>query len=266
MTGVALVTGASEGIGLCIADTLAAEGFTVYGTSRSKRPDRGPVRMRVLEVLDDASVEACIQGIEAEAGPVDLLVNNAAFTLVSPSEELPMEEAMRLMNTNFFGAVRVTRAVLPSMRARGRGRLIFISSLAGLMGLPGQSFYCASKHALEAYADALFNELAGFGVHVTLVEPGSHKTNILQDVHDPSWGSIEDYDGVRDRLITTIQQATDDGAAPQQVADLVARIAKQGAPPLRSRVNGEGYYAVFAKTMLPEKAFYRVLSKRFGMT
>lgn len=262
---VALVTGASEGIGVNIADTLARSGWRVFGTSRTARPDRDGVAMRVLDVTEPASVQACVDGVLAETGRVDLLVNNAAYFALAPSEELPLDRAQRMMDTNFFGSVRMARAVLPNMRARGSGRLIHISSLSGLIGIPGQGFYCSSKHALEGYAAAQRLELRSLGIHVSLIEPGSHKTEILNKAEPPTWPLIGDYDQMRGPLRQVITERTAEGADPQQVADVVQRVATARRPALRYRVNREGYFAVLFKSTMPEGMFYDNIGQMFGL-
>ena len=262
---VALVTGASTGIGKHIAETLIQRGYIVYGTSRSQRPDNNGVRMRMLEVTDAQSVKSCIDDILAETGRIDLLVNNAAITIVSPEEELPLEKAEEMMQINFFGTARVTNAVLPQMRQRNAGQIIFISSLAGLMGVPGQGYYSSTKHAMEAYADSLFLELAQFHIRVSLVEPGSFRTDILEKSEMVSWKTIPDYDGMRERLPAVIKEQTKAGNDPQMVANVVAKIAATKNPRLRYRVTPTDRQAVLFKTLLPEKMFYRMVGQRFGL-
>lgn len=265
---VAVVTGASKGIGLAIADKLAQKGYLVYGTSRTQLPDRKGVRMRVLQVTDEESVRSCISGILAETGGcIDVLVNNAAIAHVSPAEEHPLDSGMEMMNVNYWGSVRVTNAVLPSMRKRRSGRIIFISSLAGLMGIPGQSFYCGTKHAMEAYADSLYLELGKFDIKVTILEPGSYKTGILDHTAQPtSWAKFNDYEEMRKKLPKTIREKTQtEGQNPQLVADLVVQVASSNNPRLRTAVSPSDKRAVIFKTFLPEKMFYKTIGEMFGL-
>ncbi|MEM9652805.1 MAG: SDR family NAD(P)-dependent oxidoreductase [Actinomycetota bacterium] len=261
---VALVTGASTGIGASIARTLVDAGYAVYGTSRRERPDADGVRMRVMEVRSDESVEDCVAGILAETGRIDLVVNNAAQTIVSPAEELPIPEAAALMDLNFFGVARVVNAVLPTMRHQRAGHLIFISSLGGLMGIPGQGYYCATKHAMEGYVDGLYLELAQFGIRVTSVEPGSFRTEILETSPLPDWPTMDHYDGYRESLREIITEATAKGGDPQQVANVVASVATKTKPKVRYRVDGDGKRAIMFKTLLPQRTFYRIMGQRFG--
>lgn len=263
---VALVTGASTGIGQHIAETLVENGYQVYGTSRSEKPDHNSVKMRQLEVSDQSSVDACVTDILKEAGQIDLLVNNAAIVQVSPEEELPIEVAQEMMNINFFGAARVTNAVLPQMRQRRDGLLIFISSLAGLMGVPGQGYYCSTKHALEAYADSLYLELQQFGIRVTILEPGSYKTGILDHADkEATWQTFDDYDDMRVKLPKTIMETTKNSQDPQLVANLVAKVANQTSPRLRYPVSRSDKQAAQFRKWLPEKMFYKTIGRMFGL-
>ena len=265
-TKVALVTGASTGIGRHIADTLARDGYVVYGTSRSQRRNRKGVEMRPLEVSDPASVDACVSGILADAGRIDLLVNNAAIVHVSPQEEFPIELAQEMMDINFFGAARVTNAVLPQMRERRNGQLIFISSLAGQMGVPGQGYYCASKHAMEAYADSLYLELMQFGIRVSVLEPGSYRTGILDHADQkPEWQTFSDYDEIRTQMPKVIMEQTKKGQDPQLVANLVTKVAADRNPRLRYPVSPSDKQVVRFKKWLPEKMFYKNVGQRFGL-
>ena len=262
---VALVTGAHEGIGRSIADTLAVAGYRVFGTSRTERPDRKGVEMLQLDVRDEHSIRNCVHEVQSTTKGIDLLVNNAGLTVVAPSEELPLDVVRDMMDVNFYGPARLVNAVLPNMRERRTGHLIFISSLAGLMGVPGQGYYCATKHALEGYADGLYAEMQLFGIKVTLLEPGSFKTNIIEKSVQPSWATIDAYDGIRERLRDTITEATARGYKPQLIADVVVKAANARKPKLRYRIDGDGKRAIFYKSILPEAAFYGVVAKRFGM-
>ena len=173
---VILVTGASSGLGRAIATGLAASHGQVYGTSRQPAADAGAVSMLVMDVDDDASVAAALRRIVAEAGRIDVVVNNAGYGIAGAIEDTSAEEGAAQLATNFLGTHRVCRAVLPLMRAQGGGRIVNISSLAGLIPLPFQAFYSASKFAVEAYSEALRIEAKPYGIHVSLVEPGDYAT------------------------------------------------------------------------------------------
>lgn len=261
----ALVTGAFEGTGKAIAKSLAQAGFRVFGTSRTTRNSDNEVQALTLDLRDPAAITACAKQIKDEAGGVDLLVNNAAITVVAPAEEMPMAHVTDMMETNFIGPARLVNALLPTMRERGGGHLIFVSSLAGKMGAPGQGHYCSTKHALEGYADSLYAELKGFGIKVTLLQPGSINTGMIEKSPLPDWPTLGVYDGMREHLRRTIEAKTRQGCDPQEIADYVLRAAKAPKPKLRYRTGAEGRFAMTMKTLLPEKMFYASLAKRFGL-
>ena len=262
---VALITGASSGFGELIGATLSRRGYSVYGTSRRELPDQHGIHMRVLDVTSDASVHACISGILAEAGRVDLLINNAGVTVSGTAEETPLHEAEALFQTNFFGAARVTNAVLLGMRERKDGRLIFISSLAGLLGTPGQAYYAASKHALEGYAETLAAEVAQFDIDVSLVEPGFFRTTIHDKASLNQDNLVADYNGTREALHRYFNDHVQGGDDPQKVADLVAKIAVAHKPKLRYRVGRDAVWTPRLKALMPEEMFFSGMRRQFGI-
>lgn len=176
MADVVLVTGASTGIGRETARRLVAAGYRVFGTSRKGGPDFDGVEHVALDVCDDASVEAAVAGVVARAGRIDVLVNNAGYLEAGAVEEVPLDRARAQLETNLFGVARMIRAVLPAMRARRSGRIVTVSSLAGLVPVPFWGWYNASKFAVEGLCETLRQEVSPFGVHVSLVEPGAIKT------------------------------------------------------------------------------------------
>jgi len=178
---VVLITGASSGFGKACAEHLAGLGHWVYGTSRRARFEDGAVvpggvRMLPMDVREDDSVARAIAFIRKDAGRLDVLVNNAGLALAGAIEDTTVDEARDLFETNLFGAHRVCRAALPILRAQGAGLIINVSSLAGLVTVPFQGFYSASKYALESMTDALRMEVAAFGIRVVLIEPGDFKS------------------------------------------------------------------------------------------
>src|SRR5438132_161192 len=183
---VALVTGASSGIGEATAERLATAGYKVYGTSRrAPRPGRRSFEMLTLDVTSDASVEAVVSEVMRRAGRIDLLVNNAGFsTAPAGAEESSIEQTRSIFDTNFFGIVRMTRAVLPHMRSQGSGRIINIGSVVGFLPAPYMALYAATKHAIEGYSESLDHELRTRGIRVSVIEPAYTNTpfdaNFLQ--------------------------------------------------------------------------------------
>ncbi len=261
---VALVTGASSGFGRLIAARLSASGYRTFGTSRSKRPDQDAVEMLELNVCDDASVQRCVERVLERAGSVDVLVNNAGVLDVSPAEERSAAAARELFETNFFGAVRVTNAVLPGMRAQKYGRILNIGSLAALIAPPGEAAYAASKAALTSYAEALSYEVSPFGVSVSVVHPGFYRTEIGGSVPEAA-GSISDYDSFRATIRASIEKSLEGGSDPLEVADLVARIVQAKRPRLSYRVGSDAVWLPRLRRMLPEWAFARGVRRAFGL-
>jgi NAD(P)-dependent dehydrogenase (short-subunit alcohol dehydrogenase family) len=220
---VVLITGASSGFGQLLASALRGRGHTVFGTSRS--PAAG-ADLLPLDVRVDASVDACIRQVEAAAGPVDVLVNNAGYVHEGPFEELTIDELRAIFETNLFGAIRMANAVLPAMRARRQGRIVNIGSLAGVIPLPFVGAYCATKHALDSYSESLYHELKPLGIGVSVVDPGYFSTGIATRKLRTK-PTIADYDTHRARMYRTI--AHDENARsgdPARVVSLLTRIVE----------------------------------------
>src|SRR5258708_5663628 len=173
---VVLVTGASSGIGAIAAAFLAERGYRVYAGARSAVTAAG-VEPIALDVSDDASVTRAIEAILAKEGRLDILVNNAGFGIAGAIEDTSIDEARAQFDVNFFGVLRMCRAVLPAMRPRKAGYIVNIGSIGGLIAIPFQGFYSASKFALEGFSEALRLEVRPFGIHVVLIEPGDHRTS-----------------------------------------------------------------------------------------
>lgn len=222
---VVLITGASSGFGQLLARALRGHGHTVFGTSRNANA-AGDDPLVPLDVRDDASVADCVRHVERTAGPVDVLVNNAGYVHEGPFEELTIDELRAIFETNFFGAVRMTNAVLPAMRARKRGRIVNVGSLAGVIPLPFVGAYCATKHAIDSYSESLYHELKPLGIGVSVVAPGYYATGIATRKLRTT-ASITDYDAQRARMYKTI--AHDENARsgdPAAVVSLLTRIVE----------------------------------------
>lgn len=239
--GTALVTGASSGIGQATVRRLATVGYRVFGTSRRSRANEDGVEMLDLDVRSDESTATCVQDVLGRAGHIDVLVNNAGVLHEGFAEETTLEEAAEIFDTNLFGVARVTNAVLPSMRARGQGRIINIGSLAARIGEPGEGFYAASKAALARYTEALRHEVWHLGIHVSLVEPGAFTTRVL-DAATTTVPRIQDYDGPREAAHRTLHNSLRQGRDPRRVADLVATIARKPRPRARYGAGPEAWW------------------------
>jgi NAD(P)-dependent dehydrogenase (short-subunit alcohol dehydrogenase family) len=251
---VILITGCSSGFGRLIAETLARKGFHVFATMRAVQDrnanaarelcelaERESLSLRVLEldVTDDAAVERAVSAVLAHTDRIDVLVNNAGYALLGLTEACTLEQVQRILNTNFLGAVRMNRAILPHMRLRGSGLLVHISSGAGRMALPGLGFYSASKFALEALAEAYRYELAPQGIDSVIVEPGAFPTAVFEKTeHAADLSRTSTYGSGNElskRIFAAISSSRGD---PQDVADCVLRLVETppGNRPVRVRV------------------------------
>ena len=255
MPRVVLVTGASSGIGAATAQLFHRRGFLVFGTSRSAGPSSTQeFPLLKLDVNSDASVRACVDEVLARAGRLDVLVNNAGYALDGAAEETSIEEAKEQFETNYFGVVRMVKAVLPAMREGRSGRIVTIGSLAGIVAIPYSAFYSSTKFALEGYMEALWFELKPFGIAVSLIEPGFIRTPINQ-VSRVAAGRISAYDGPRDRAIAVMDHAVDEGAAPELVAKAVLRATQSKNTKLRYRVGTDAQWLPRLKKVSPWNFF-----------
>lgn len=261
---VALVTGASSGFGNRIAERLASAGFRVFGTSRD--PSDSPERWELIEldVTSSESIERCIAEVSAKAGRIDLLVNNAGQSHGSLLEETPLEDARGIFEINFWGVVRMTAAVLPMMREQGSGRIIQVSSIAGLVGTPGQGFYGASKHALEGYTESLRAEIGHLPIQLSLIEPGFFRTQ-LADSMVKNETPLATYDDFREALQRKIANEFATGGDPEEVAAEVLRLATMTNPPFRVRIGKDARKIFRLKRWLPEKWFLEGVRREFGL-
>jgi len=257
---VALVTGASSGIGQATAELLAASGFTVFGTSRSAEKAARSYRWLPLDVRSDTSVGAAVQSLLEQAGRIDVLVNNAGYVQVGAIEESGATDVQAQFDTNLLGAVRMIQAVLPVMREQGRGRIINISSVVGQVAPPYAGVYAASKFALEGVSEALREEVRPFGVTVSLVAPSFVKTPIAsqQPAH-----AIAAYAPGRQGAMRALRASLVGGMEPGAVAAVILRAATAPRPPLRYLVGRDAKSLIFLKRLLPEPRFERVRRRVF---
>ena len=195
---IALVTGASSGIGEATAERLATAGYKVYGTSRrGAQAGQRSFEMLPLDVTSDESVEAAVREVMRREGRIDLLVNNAGFGVApAGAEESSIEQARSIFDTNFFGIVRMTRAVVPHMRRQGAGRIINIGSVLGFLPMPYGALYAATKHAVEGYSESLDHELRTRGIRVSVIEPAYTKTPFDANFLEPD-AKLDEYREVR---------------------------------------------------------------------
>jgi short-subunit dehydrogenase len=262
---VALVTGASSGIGAATAHKLLAAGYTVYGTSRRAAPSgQQPFPMLALDVTDDASVAAAIQELQAREGQIDLLVNNAGSGITGAAEECSIAQVRALFETNYLGVVRVTNAVLPIMRGQGRGRILNVGSGLGLIPAPYSAHYSATKHALEGYSESLDHEVREFGVRVVVIEPGATRTSfeastVLADT------PLTAYNASRAKYLVAFERAMAVAGTAKSVADTIVIAAREQTPRLRYPSGKDARQGAFARRFLPRSLFDKVLHKQFGL-
>ncbi|MFI8482968.1 oxidoreductase [Pseudomonas sp. NPDC078700] len=236
---VALVTGASSGIGEATAKRLAQAGYKVYGTSRrSTLANQSVFSMLALDVTDDESVSAAVGELIRLEGRIDLLVNNAGFGIApAGAEESSIEQAQALFDTNFFGMVRMTRAVVPHMRRQGNGRIINIGSILGVVPMPYIALYVASKHAVEGYSEALDHELRTRGIRVAVIEPAFTKTQFEANNIEPD-ATLDEYRTVRASLAKVFSQSMASADDPDVVAKVVVKAVGAARPKLRYTAGG----------------------------
>jgi len=277
-----LITGSSTGFGRLIAETLARHGHTVFATMRDPegrnainsteiralaKRESLPLHVLELDVTDDASVDRAVRSTVEQAGRIDVAINNAGYGLVGLAEAVTVEQAQRIMNTNFFGSVRVNRAVLPYMRRQRSGLLMHISSGAGRVIIPSFAFYCASKFALEALAETYYYELAPQGIESVIVEPGAYQTPVFGNIVIAADEARTDTYGAANQIGPKVGAALTAAAGnPQELADAVLQILETpvGHKKLRYRVSAADL-GVDEINALSEAVQSRLL-EAFGLT
>jgi NAD(P)-dependent dehydrogenase (short-subunit alcohol dehydrogenase family) len=228
--GSVLITGASAGIGRACAEALHAAGWAVTGASRRGTAPPGCTGL-VMDVDDDESVRAGVAAVLAQRGRIDALVAAAGWGLAGAVEQCSAAEARAQLETNFWGCVRVVQQVLPGMRARGGGRVVLLSSIGGLIAIPFQAFYSASKFALEGFGEALAYEVAPFGIQVTLVEPGNIKTDFTVSRRTAAAAGGPLYGPAFTKALSLMERDEANGAPAAGVAAAVRRVLESPRPP-----------------------------------
>ncbi len=252
---VVLITGSSTGFGRLMAETLARQGHTVFATMRDPagrnatnaaeirelaKKESLPLHVLETDVTDDVSVEQAVRTAVEQAGRIDVSINNAGYGISGLMEATTTEQAQQIMNTNFFGCVRVNRAVLPYMRRQRSGLLLHISSGAGRLVIPGFGFYCATKFAMEALGEAYHYELAGQGIESSIVEPGAYQTAVFENFVIAADKTRTETYGAANEIAGKVGTAlTSSAGNAQELADAVLRIVETpaGKRELRYRVS-----------------------------
>jgi short-subunit dehydrogenase len=272
---VVLIAGASSGMGKAIADALAKDGYKVYGTSRKSQEGtvdhlpiinntNGFIQMIKLDVCSDESVMAAVDLVKQKEGRIDILINCAGFALAGAVEDTTHEEAFQEFNTNFFGVHRMCRAVAPIMRESGIGLIINISSTAGLISVPYQSFYSASKYALEAMTEALRIELQPFGIRVALVEPGDTKTGFTNSRVFAKESQNSIYKATFDKSVARMVKDEQGGPPPDGIVNVVKKIINSSNPPVRIVVGPINKILAFLKRILPSRLVVYIVAKLYA--
>jgi NAD(P)-dependent dehydrogenase (short-subunit alcohol dehydrogenase family) len=259
---VALVTGASSGIGEAAAQALLAAGFTVYGTSRRAvaGEERRGVVFLPLDVTDDQSVAGAVHEVLGRSGRIDVLVNNAGLGIAGAAEESSIEQARALFDTNVFGSIRMTRAVLPQMREQGSGRIINISSVLGLVPAPFGALYAATKHAMEGYSESLDHEVREHGVRVLLVEPAYTRTSFDANAI-PADEPLPVYARRRDVFDVLMAEAINGGDEPSVVGEAIVAAATDSRPKLRYQAGPLARRVAKLRRYAPSIAFDKQIRK-----
>ncbi len=270
---VAVVTGSSSGIGLETSLTLARNGFLTYATMRNlnkseniislAETEKLPLKTLQLDVVDDRSVENAIRSIRAESSRIDVLVNNAGYTVNGAFEEHAMEEIKAQFETNLFGLIRVTQAVLPIMRRQKSGIIVNISSAVGRFGYPGGSVYVSTKFAVEGLSESISYELEPFGIKVVLIEPGVIRTNIVNSMvtakksQDPN----SPYSQLMQKVVRSLERMMENGSSADVVAKAVLEAVTTENPSLRYLAGKDIESWMEAKRSMSDEEFYKMMKE-----
>ncbi len=272
---VAVVTGSSTGIGLETSLKLAKEGFRTYATMRNleksseitSKATKEDLALTVLQmdVDDDKSVNDTIQKIINDDGRIDAVVNNAGYALVGAFEETAMRDGRAQLETNFFGTVRVIQAVLPIMRKQHSGTIVNVTSMGGRIAIPFDSFYHASKFAIEGLSESLSYEIEPFGVKVVLIEPGAVKSDFWKNLKSSS--NIEDspYRPVMQKLTKSFEKMTQNAIPPEQVAEVILKAVKSDNPDFRNIVGEDAKSILEVRSNSSDKEFQAFMKNQFGI-
>lgn len=267
---VLLITGVSSGIGRACYEHFSKPGYAVVGTIRkgAEGPDGTPARSTVrMDVLDDASIRRAVEQTLGTHKKIDVLINNAGISLVGSLEDTSMEEAKLQFDVNFWGTVKLIKAVLPVMREQGFGHIVNIGSLAGVVALPFQAFYSGGKYAVEGISEALSMEVKPFGIKVTIIEPGDFNTPLTQNrvVAKQARGDSR-YADRFEKTLAVIERGESRGEPPARIPDLIERVIHARSPKLRYRIGkSRELFAASLSALLPRRAFEKLLMDYFDL-
>jgi NAD(P)-dependent dehydrogenase (short-subunit alcohol dehydrogenase family) len=270
---IVIITGSSSGIGLESALLLARNGYITYATMRSPEKDtsikaavqkeRLPIRVIQLDVNDDNSVKIAIDHIVSEAGRIDVLVNNAGYSLGGALEDLSMDEIQSQYETNLFGLIRVTQAVIPIMRKQRSGRILNISSGAGIFGFPGHSAYVSTKFAVEGLSESIAYELEPFGIKVILIEPGFIRTNFTQAmiVAKKAQDPTSPYTEMMQKIMASASELIKNASPAELVANIILDAASNPNPRLRYLAGKDVETWAAGKKNMDELEFFNMIKR-----
>lgn len=265
---VVLITGASSGLGKAIGIFLTNKNYKVYGTSRnpSKLKDFTAFEILQLDVNDPSTIQKAIQTILAKENRLDILINNAGIGITGPIEDTPEEEIKKAFDTNFYGPLRVAKAVLPQMRAQNKGLIINVTSIAGYMGLPYRGFYSSVKAALIILTEALSSEVKQFGITVADVAPGDFKSNIAAGrYHTPIFENSA-YKKVYTDVLQQIDDEVDSGMDVQVMVDQVYKVIKSKKPKLHYKAGAfMQKFSIVLKFLLPSRMYEKLILNHYKL-
>jgi len=267
MQQVVFITGVSSGFGKKIAVLLADKGYIVYGTSRKDIDSDHAITVLKADVTDAASVKSAVDKVIMKEGRIDILINNAGMGISGPIEEFSLEDVKLQMGTNVMGVFNTIQAVLPSMRRLQKGLIINVSSIGGLMGLPFQGFYSASKYAVEGLSEALRMELKQFKIKVVVIEPGDFSTNFTANRKIIASGMTNSaYKEQFTKSLAIIEKDEKGGLPPEFLAKKILKIIESKCPCHRYVISTfEQKLAVCLKAVLPDGLFFKILASHYGI-
>lgn len=254
MSKTILITGASSGFGQMLANDLHQKGFNVIGTSREPQKYQGkfPFKLLQLDIDDDNSINSFAENLFSQIKQLDVLVNNAGFLVTGLAEETPIDLARKQLETNFWGTVKVTNAILPLFRKQKFGQIVTVSSIVGLIGPPNLSYYSASKHAVEGYFKALRVELNQFNIKVSVVEPLWFKTNIGNNALASKNNTISDYNDLRRKVDVLTKKGLDEAQTPEPVVNIINKLIGTKDPKFSNPVGKQSGMVVFLQKFAPK--------------
>jgi NAD(P)-dependent dehydrogenase (short-subunit alcohol dehydrogenase family) len=262
---VAIVTGASGGIGEATARALHSAGYRVFGTYRRPPATRSTgIEYLACDVTSEESVQAVVGEVLSKTGRIDLLVNNAGVGLVAGAEESSLEQAKSLFDVNLFGLIRMTKAVLPTMRRQGAGRIVNLSSVMGLIPAPFMALYSASKHAVEGYSESLDHEIRGSGIRVVLVEPAYTRTSFEGNVYQADQ-QLEVYRSARANAEGVLRDGMKTADTPELVASAVVKASTEANPHRRYAAGRTARQVSLLRRFVPASAFDKSLRKQMRL-